>query len=307
MNSPRVVSVFGATGLQGGGVVDALLKDGTFVPRAISRDPDSEASKNLKARGVEVVKGDPVDKASLVSALRGSEAVFAVTNPVFFLPNMEGKGEVVQGKNIIDAAKEAGVKFLIWTSLPNMTKLSGGKYKNCPHYDEKAVVQEYLQSSGLAHASLLLPAFLENFWKHGTLKKTEDGKFTVGVPNYNATDLQTFAWISRDCSAATLVLLKNYTDPAKQINGKAYPVVSARMSYGALAERTAKVLGAEVTYTTPPLMGVPAIDEMWAALAEYSGIYTETPIPNPDLVALGMKFSTVEEFLEAEVKPRFGA
>jgi uncharacterized protein YbjT (DUF2867 family) len=59
-------------------VVDALLKDGSFVPRAISRDPESEASKKLKARGVEVVKGDPVDKASLVSALRGSEAVFAV-------------------------------------------------------------------------------------------------------------------------------------------------------------------------------------------------------------------------------------
>lgn len=54
-----------------------MLKDGSFVPRAISRDPESEASKKLKARGVEVVKGDPVDKASVVSA-RGSEAVFAV-------------------------------------------------------------------------------------------------------------------------------------------------------------------------------------------------------------------------------------
>lgn len=100
MSSQRIVAVFGATGLQGfeiisrhtqypisdalyiynlgSAVVDALLKDGSFVPRAISRDPESEASKKLKACGVEVVKGDPVDKASLVSALRGSEAVFAV-------------------------------------------------------------------------------------------------------------------------------------------------------------------------------------------------------------------------------------
>ncbi|KAF8156199.1 hypothetical protein K438DRAFT_1777619 [Mycena galopus ATCC 62051] len=300
MTSSRVVSVFGATGLQGGGVVDALLKDGTFVPRAISRDPTLKrprTSKRAASRLSKVIQWTG----------QGYETVFAVTNPVFFLPNMKGKGEVVQGKNIIDAAKEAGVKFLIWTSLPSMTKLSGGKYKNCLQYDEKAVVQEYLKSSGLIHASLLLPAFLENFWKHGTLKKTEDGKFTVGVPNYNATDLQAFAWISHDCPAAALVLLKNYTDPAKQINGKAYPVVSTRMSYGALAEKTAKVLDAEVTYTTPPLMGVPAIDEMWAALAEYKGLYTETPIPNPELVALGMKFGTIEEFLEAEVKPRFGA
>jgi uncharacterized protein YbjT (DUF2867 family) len=117
-------------------VVDALLKDGTFVPRAISRDPDSEASKKLKARGVEVVKGDSVDKASLVNALRGSEAVFAVrghllcleleiqwniiiqvTVPVFFLPNMEDKNEKVQGTNMVDAAKEVGVKFFIWTCV----------------------------------------------------------------------------------------------------------------------------------------------------------------------------------------------
>ena len=62
----------------GGAVVNGLLKDGTFVPRAITRDPDSEASQKLKARGVEVVKGDSADKASLVTALHGSEAIFAV-------------------------------------------------------------------------------------------------------------------------------------------------------------------------------------------------------------------------------------
>jgi uncharacterized protein YbjT (DUF2867 family) len=58
--------------------LEAVLKDGTFAPRAITRDPESEASLKLKARGVEVVKGDTADKASLVNALRGSEAVFAV-------------------------------------------------------------------------------------------------------------------------------------------------------------------------------------------------------------------------------------
>jgi uncharacterized protein YbjT (DUF2867 family) len=62
--------------------VDALLKDGMFVPRAISRNPESEASKKLKTRGVQVVKGDPLDKVGLVSVLRGSEAVFAVRDAV---------------------------------------------------------------------------------------------------------------------------------------------------------------------------------------------------------------------------------
>ena len=82
-------------------------------------------------------------------------------------------------------------------------------------------------------------------------------------------------------------------------------------------------LGAEVTFTTAPPMGMPAVDEMvriplshlsnfsysermqFAAHAEYDGLYTATPVPNPALVALGVQFGTVEEWLEAEVKPRF--
>ncbi|KAJ7850093.1 hypothetical protein B0H13DRAFT_2401802 [Mycena leptocephala] len=305
MSSQRIVAVFGATGLQGSAVVDALLKDGSFVPRAISRDPESEASKKLKACGVEVVKGDPVDKASLVNALRGSEAVFAVTVPVFFHPNMENKNEQVQGTNMVDAAKEVGVKFFIWTSLPSITNLSGGKYKNVVHCDQKAAVQEYLKSSGLTHASLLLPAFLENYWTRGLLKRTATG-YDISIPRFKPTDRESFAWVSRDVPSAALALLKNYTDLSKQINGKEYPVVSATMSVSELAAMTAKALGVEVTFTTAPDTGIPAIDEMFASHAEYSGLYAATPVPNPDLVALGMKFSTVEEFMETEVKPRFG-
>ncbi|KAJ7745963.1 hypothetical protein B0H14DRAFT_3117479 [Mycena olivaceomarginata] len=304
MASPRIVSVFGATGLQGGAVVDALLKDGTFVPRAISRDPDSEASKKLKGRGVQVVKGDPLDKAGLVSALRGSEAVFAVTVPVFFYPNMEGKGELVQGKNIVDAAKEVGVKFFIWSSLPSLAKISGGKYKNAVHYEEKEAVREYLESSGLTHASLFLPGFLENLHSLPLVTKTDNG-YDIAVRILKATDLQSYIWTARDVPAAALALLKNYTDPAKKINGKTYPVVSAIISGAKLAELAGQALGTTVTFTTLPPMGLPPMDEMFLAHAEYSGLYGATPVPNPELVALGVKFSTVEEFMETELKPRF--
>ncbi|KAJ7745968.1 hypothetical protein B0H14DRAFT_2406623 [Mycena olivaceomarginata] len=303
----RIVSVFGATGLQGGAVVDALLKDGTFVPRAISRDPDSEASKKLKARGVEVVKGDPLDRTGLVSALHGSEAVFAVTVPVFFYPNMEGKGELVQGKNIVDAAKEVGVKFFIWRlvySLPSLAKISGGKYKNVVHYEEKEAVREHLESSGLTHASLLLPGFLENLHSRPLVTKTDNG-YDIALPILKAIDLHSHTWVARDVPATALALLKNYTDPTKKINGKTYPVVSATISGARLAELAGQALGATVTFTTLPPMGLPPMDEMFLAHAEYSGLYGATPVPNPELVALGVKFSTVEEFMETELKPRF--
>ncbi|KAJ7769962.1 hypothetical protein B0H16DRAFT_1715595 [Mycena metata] len=302
MTSARIVSVFGATGLQGSAVVDALLKEGTFTPRTITRDSHSEASQKLKARGVQVVQADSLDKASLVSALNGSEAVFALTVPHF--PHEEGKDEITQGRNMIDAAKEVGVKFFIWTSLPSIKRVSGGKYQTCIQNDHKEIVAEYLKTSGLPHAVLLLPAFLENYWKFGSLKKTDTG-YNVAVPQYPATSLQTFVWIERDLPAATLALLKNYTDTSKEINGKEYPLVTGRMTYAELAAKTAKVLGVEVTYTTAPPTGFTPIDDMWAFLAEHNGYFT-TPIPNPDLVALGMKFGTVDEFLEVEVKARYG-
>ncbi|KAJ7777577.1 hypothetical protein DFH07DRAFT_1056413 [Mycena maculata] len=120
----RIVSVFGATGLQGSAIIKGLLKDGMFVPRAITRNPDTEAAQKLKVSGVEVVRGDMVDKASLVNALRGSEAVFAVTVPMFRQADGEGPNEVVQGKNMVDAAREVGVKFFIFSAPPPADSVS---------------------------------------------------------------------------------------------------------------------------------------------------------------------------------------
>jgi hypothetical protein len=78
--------------------------------------------------------------------------------------------------------------------------------------------------------------------RRGTLKKTATG-YNISIPNFKLTDRQSFAWISRDVPAAALALLKNYTDPSKQINGKAYPVVCATMPYSELAAMTGKGTG----------------------------------------------------------------
>ncbi|KAJ7743515.1 NmrA-like domain-containing protein, partial [Mycena maculata] len=148
-----------------------LLKDGTFVPRAITRDPTGEAAKKLQESGVEVVKGDSLDKRSLVDALRRSmryvnliPAWKQIDNVPIFPMKAEGEGpnEIVQGKNIVDPAKEVGVKFFILSSLPSINTISGGKYTKALHYDHKQVVEGYLKSSGLANASLHLGGFLEN-------------------------------------------------------------------------------------------------------------------------------------------------
>jgi hypothetical protein len=117
----------------GAAVARTLLKDGTFIPRAITRNPESAAALKLMAEGIAVVKADPLDKPSLVGAMCSSEAVFAareptcsfarselkilqITTPIFPLKaEGEGPNEVDQGKNMVDAAKEADIKFFIFT------------------------------------------------------------------------------------------------------------------------------------------------------------------------------------------------
>ncbi|KAJ7777614.1 hypothetical protein DFH07DRAFT_951260 [Mycena maculata] len=68
-----------------------------------------------------------------------------------------------------------------------------------------------------------------------------------------------------------------------------------------------KVLAIEVTFTPTETSGLPALDEMLVAQSEYNSLYNATPVPNPDLVALGVKFGTIKEFMETEAKKHIGA
>jgi len=66
----KLVVITGATGKQGGSVVNAFLRDPLFKVRAIARDPSSTAAKELAAKGVEVLRGDINDEETLVKAFK---------------------------------------------------------------------------------------------------------------------------------------------------------------------------------------------------------------------------------------------
>ncbi|KAJ7289518.1 hypothetical protein C8J57DRAFT_1445540 [Mycena rebaudengoi] len=303
-----IITIFGATGAQGTSVLDAVLADGTFTPRAVTRNPDSDASKALKAKGVEVVKANLNDKESIKAALKGSDVVFGVTNfwdPEVFPADHTGKGEIVQGKNLVDAAKEVGIKFLVWSTLPNATKISGGKYSKVYHYDNKAIIEEYLKASGVPCAAVGTAWFGENLWNLGSLQKTDDG-YTIPVPKFTAENHQLITWSRRDIGAAVLVLAKNYSDVSKGVLGKTYPVVMARVTYPELAKAISQALGVKVSFSPIPTAGLAEIDDMFAVQAEYDQ-YPGLTVPNKELVALGAKMGTLDEFINTEVVPRFKA
>ncbi|KAJ6493353.1 NAD(P)-binding protein [Mycena sanguinolenta] len=301
-----IITIFGATGSQGSAVLEAVLADGKYTPRAVSRSLDSDKSKALIARGVQVVVGNLWDVESLKKAIRGSEAVFGVTNfwdPEVFPADPEGKGEITQGRNLVDAAKAEGVKFFIWSSLPNITELSNGLYKHVYHCDNKAVILDYLKASGVPYAVLYTGWFIENLWSFGSLQKTDAG-YIIPIPKFAPEDRQAATWVAHDLGPAALGLLKHYTDSSKKVLGSSYPVISFKFTYPELAAAIAAVIKKQVTFVPVETAGMAELDEMFLFQAK-TELYHDTPFPNPDLTALGVKFPTLEEFIQKEIVPRF--
>ncbi len=159
MNKP-IISVIGGTGLQGGGVVNALLAKGEFAVRVASRNPNSDGSRALAARGVEVVKGDLLEPSSLAAVLEGAYGAFVVTN--FWEPS-QGARETEIGTGAVNAARAAGVEHLIWSTLPNSEALTGGRSK-VVHFTGKALVDAAVTKAGFArHTFVQAPFYFQNF------------------------------------------------------------------------------------------------------------------------------------------------
>jgi uncharacterized protein YbjT (DUF2867 family) len=151
----KQILVSGATGRQGGAVVNALI-DAGYKVRGLSRNPGSERARALAVRGVEMVKGDFNDIASLDAAMKDVAGVFLVTN--FWEHGYEA--EVQQGKNVVDAVKRAGIKHLVFTSVSNADDATG-----IPHFDSKYEIEQYILSSNVDYTILRPVSFMEN-WEY---------------------------------------------------------------------------------------------------------------------------------------------
>ena len=121
MNGSRVLAITGATGAQGGSLLRAVLADphSQFTPRAITRKPDSEKARALAAAGAEVVAADLDNPESLNRALAGADAAYFVTN---YWEHFNPEKETAQAQNLAAAARDAGVRHAIWSTLEDTRK-----------------------------------------------------------------------------------------------------------------------------------------------------------------------------------------
>jgi uncharacterized protein YbjT (DUF2867 family) len=247
MSPTKLLTVFGATGNQGGSVIKAVLAHPTlskeYKIRAITRDPSKPNAQALAAKGVEPVKADMEDADSVKHALEGSYAVFAVTN---YWEKMSKDLEVQQGKTIADTAKAVGVKHLVWSALPNATKLTNGVLSGIEHFDSKAEVAEYIEN--IKGDMVAMPAFYMSNIK-GSIRPGQDGVPTLTQP-FHPTETQV-ALLDTATDTGTYVAGILSQDP-KSVNGLYVPAVSQWRTPTEIVQTISKVSGTEVKFQSVP-------------------------------------------------------
>src|SRR6202163_2886784 len=149
MTSDRTILITGVTGNQGGAVAKALQGTG-FKLRGLTRKPDGAQAAALARHGVEVVKGDLDDEATLRRALSGTWGVFGVQNS---LEAGVERGEA-QGKRLATLAREAGVDHFVYTSVGSAHKRTG-----VPHFDNKWRIEETVRGLRFPSHVILRPVF----------------------------------------------------------------------------------------------------------------------------------------------------
>ncbi len=191
MADRKIIAVTGATGAQGGGLARAILADpaGGFAVRAITRDAGSEGAKALARAGAEVVAADIDDEASLRRALEGVHGAYFVT---FFWAHFSPEKEVAQVRNMAAAAKDAGVRHAVWSTLEDTrrwvpledTRMPTlmGRYK-VPHFDAKGESDRFFTEAGVPTTFLLTSFYWDNLIHFGMgPKRGPDGTLAITLP-----------------------------------------------------------------------------------------------------------------------------
>jgi uncharacterized protein YbjT (DUF2867 family) len=218
----QLIAVIGATGHQGGAAVRALQARGEFRVRALSRNPDQH-------RGLadEVVEGNLDRPETLKAAFQGVYGVFLVTN--FW---NEGTDERKQAIAAVDAAKNAGVKHLVWSTLPNVEAISGGKF-NVPHFTGKATIDSIVNEAGFAHHTFVIaPFYYQNFVGALAPQKQANGSLGWTLP----LDPDVRCIHMGDIRELGNIVAGAFGHPEQAGNGEYLPLVGDFMSFNEIVE-----------------------------------------------------------------------
>ena len=216
-NDRKTIAVVGATGQQGGGVVRALQADGRFKVRALTRDPAKHGDL-----ADEMVAADLNRPESLNAAFDGAYGVFLVTN--FW---EEGTDELKQVEAAVRAAKDAGVEHFIWSTLPDVAAISGGKF-DVSHFTDKAKADRIVEDAGFAHHTFVIaPFFYQNLLGAMAPHALEGGSLGWALP----LDPEVRGIHMGDIGELGAIVTGAFADPEQTGHGEYLPLVGELMSF----------------------------------------------------------------------------
>jgi uncharacterized protein YbjT (DUF2867 family) len=269
MAEKKIIAVIGATGAQGGGMVRAILADksGSFAARAITRNPNSEKAQALRAAGAEVVVADIDKPETLGKAFAGAYGAFCVTN---FWEHFSAEREVVQARNMAQAAKDAGLQHVIWSTLEDTRKwvpleddrmpTLQGKYK-VPHFDGKGEADHFFRDLGVPTTCLLTAFYWENIIYFGMgPQRGPDGTLAITFP----MDEKKLPSIGvEDIGKSAYGIFKR----GREFINKTVGIAGEHLTGAEMARALTRALGQEVRYNNVPpevfrSFGFPAADDL---------------------------------------------
>jgi len=269
MSNKKIITVFGATGAQGGGLVRAILADQSseFAVRAVTRNTSSEKAKALAALGAEVVAADIDNTDSIKHALKGAYGAYFVT---FFWDHFSAEKEIQEVKNFITAAKESDLKHVIWSTLEdtrNWVPLEDdrmptlhGKYK-VPHFDGKGEADLLFTASGLPVTLLRTSFYWDNFIYFGMgPQKAADGNYYITLP---MDDKKLAGIAAEDIGKCAYGVFRK----GNELFGKTIGIAGDKLSGAEMADLFTTILGKKVSYNnvTPETyrsFGFPGADDL---------------------------------------------
>jgi uncharacterized protein YbjT (DUF2867 family) len=265
----KVIVVTGATGAQGGGLARAILAEpeAGFTVRALTRDADSEAARALAAAGAEIVSADLDDPASLERAFEGAYGAYCVT---FFWAHFSPDKEQAQARSMAQAAKSAGLRHVIWSTLedtrrwlklddPRMPTLME-RYK-VPHFDAKGESDDFFRQAGVPTTFMLTSYYWDNLIHFGMGPKPgPDGTLLLALP---MGDRKLPGIAAEDIGRCAWGIFKQ----GEGLAGRTIGIAGEHLTGAEMAASLGRALGREVRYAAIPpdayrALGFPGSDDL---------------------------------------------
>jgi uncharacterized protein YbjT (DUF2867 family) len=269
MPEKKIIAVVGATGAQGGGLARAILADrnGGFGVRAITRKPESEKAQALKNAGAEVVAADADDPSSIRRAFTGAFGAFCLTN---FWEHFSPERELTQARNQAQAAKDAGLQHVIWSTLEDTRKWVPleddrmptlmGKY-NVPHFDAKGEADGIFRELGVPTTFLLTSFYWDNLIYFGAgPQRGPDGVLAVTFP---LDDKPLSSIAVEDIGKCAYGIFKR----GREFINRTVGIAGEHLTGTQMARQLTQALGQEVRYNNVPpevyrSFGFPGADDL---------------------------------------------